>query len=139
MSDFVNPLVGGLFIGLSATLLLVSHGRIAGISGIVAGAFREPFAGRAFRLWFLAGLIGTGVVLGLVRPEAVQAPDLALGGAGLAGLLVGVGTRLANGCTSGHGVCGNARLSPRSIVATLTFIATGAATVLIVRLSGGAA
>jgi uncharacterized membrane protein YedE/YeeE len=135
--DIAGPLVGGVLIGLSATLLLLSHGRILGISGIVAGTFREPLSGHAFRLWFLAGLIGTGIVLGLVAPEAVAVPDLALAGTGIAGLLVGVGTRLANGCTSGHGVCGNGRLSPRSLVATVTFIATGAATVLVVRLAGG--
>lgn len=136
--DFANPLLGGVLIGLSATLLLLSHGRILGISGIVAGTFRDPLAGGAFRLWFLAGLVGTGLVLAFIAPDAVEAPDLALAGSAVAGLLVGVGTRLANGCTSGHGVCGNGRLSPRSLVATVTFIATGAATVLIVRLAGGA-
>ncbi len=78
-------------------------------------------------------------MLAFIAPDAVEAPDLALAGSAVAGLLVGVGTRLANGCTSGHGVCGIGRLSPRSLVATVTFIATGAATVLVVRLAGGAA
>ena len=136
--DFASPLLGGVLIGVSATLLLLSHGRILGITGIVAGSFREPLASGAFRLWFLAGLVGTGIVLGFIAPEAIEAPDLALAGSAIAGLLVGVGTRLANGCTSGHGVCGIGRLSPRSLVATVTFIATGAATVLVVRLAGGA-
>lgn len=136
MSDFAMPLLGGALIGLAATLLLLSHGRIAGITGIFAGFTRTPLADGAFRLWFLLGLVGTGVTIGLVRPEAVGAPEIGLGGVGLAGLLVGFGTRRANGCTSGHGVAGLSAFRKRSLVATMTFIATGAATVLVVRLAG---
>ena len=139
MSEFVLPLIGGALIGLSATLLLLTHGRIAGISGILAGVFRDPLGGQGFRLWFLGGLIATGTVLAFVRPESVQAPELGLVGVGVAGLIVGVGTRFANGCTSGHGVCGIARLAPRSLVSTVTFITTGAVTVLVMRLLGGPA
>jgi len=136
MPDFFYPLLGGALIGVSATLLLAAHGRVAGISGLLAATLRTPLADGAFRLWFMVGLVGTGVVLALLRPEAVSAPDLGLAGVAVAGLLVGVGTRLGNGCTSGHGVCGLSALRRRSLVAVCTFIATGAATVLVLRLVG---
>lgn len=139
MPDIAMPLLGGALIGLSATLLLLAQGRIAGISGLLAGFVRSPLADGAFRLWFLLGLIGTGVVIGLVRPDAVGAPDLGLGGVAIAGLLVGFGTRRANGCTSGHGVVGIASFRKRSFVAVATFMATGAATVLVLRLAGARA
>ena len=115
-------LAGGVLIGLSASLLLLGTGRIAGISGI----FGNVLTGRPTRvsLWFFLGLIAAPWLVRLVRPlELGQnlsgASLLALGGAGL---LVGVGTQLGSGCTSGHGVCGLANLSPRSLVAVLTFI-----------------
>jgi len=132
-----RALAGGLLIGGSAALLLLAAGRIAGITGIVAGALRVRGNDRAWRLWFLAGLIGAGVVLGRVWPVAF-AGQLARPGwwSAVAGLLVGFGTRLGNGCTSGHGVCGIGRLSRRSIVATGVFMLTGAGTVLLVRLAG---
>lgn len=136
LSDIAYPLAGGALIGLSATLLYASHGRIAGITGLVRGLLRTPRESGAFRVWFLLGLAVTGVLVGLVAPEALGSPELSLGGVAVAGLLVGVGTTLANGCTSGHGVCGIARLSPRSLLATGTFMATGIATVLIVRVLG---
>ena len=142
MSALFTParsLAGGVLIGGSAALLLLGAGRIAGITGIVAGALRLRAGDRAWRLWFLAGLVGAGVVLGRVWPAAF-AGQLARPGwwsAG-AGLLVGFGTRLGNGCTSGHGVCGIGRLSRRSIVATIVFMLTGAATALVVRLARGA-
>jgi uncharacterized membrane protein YedE/YeeE len=129
-----SALAGGGLIGLSAGLLLVTTGRITGISGIVAGMLVAASDGRLWRGLFLAGLIlGCGFVR-LVSADAVPITIVASNAELLvAGLLVGFGTRLANGCTSGHGICGMARLSPRSIVATLTFIASGAITVFMMR------
>jgi len=135
----IRALVGGVLIGGSAALLLLGAGRIAGITGIVGGALRARAGDLSWRLWFLAGLIGAGVVLGRVWPAAFSG-QLARPGwwsAG-AGLLVGFGTRLGNGCTSGHGVCGIGRLSRRSIVATAVFMLAGAITVLVVRHVRGA-
>ena len=121
-------------IGVSAAALLLVLGRIAGITGIVGEALRLRSGAHAWRLWFLVGLVGGGGLLARLHPTAFlgqldqSAPWLVV-----SGLLVGFGTRLGNGCTSGHGVCGSGRLSKRSIVATLTFIATGAFTVFVVR------
>ena len=126
----LSGLLGGALIGVAATLYLLATGRIAGVSGIVGGALREPQA-RNERLAFLAGLIAAGLIAALVAaPTAASAtatPVLLV-----AGLLVGFGTRVGGGCTSGHGVCGVSRGSLASLVATATFIATGAATVAIV-------
>ena len=136
----VASLLGGVLIGLSAVLLMASHGRIAGISGIVSRLF-PPYEDNGFsgRLAFLLGLVAAPFVVRSVTGEAVtQTVSQNLGLMIVAGLLVGFGTVLGNGCTSGHGVCGIARLSPRSIVATLTFMAAGAATVFVARhLIGG--
>jgi uncharacterized membrane protein YedE/YeeE len=130
----VSSLVGGVLIGLSAAALLIGHGRIAGISGILDGALRNRGGELTWRLLFLAGLVGGGLLLTWIRPQAFPTHHESSGPLLMAaGLLVGFGTRLGNGCTSGHGVCGIGRLSPRSILATLTFIAAGAATVFIVR------
>lgn len=135
MMDLIVSTVGGLMIGASAALLLLSHGRIAGISGIAGGLMSRLGAGdRAWRWAFLAGLVSIGAAMAAWVPSAfamnlVRSPGALIG----AGLLVGFGTRLGSGCTSGHGVCGISRLSPRSVVATLTFIATGAATVFVVQ------
>jgi uncharacterized membrane protein YedE/YeeE len=138
MRDIVSALLGGGLIGLAASLLLLWNGRIAGISGIVAGLLR-PVAGEvAWRAAFIAGLVAGGLALATVYPVAVEVRTPApLGGIVLAGLLVGYGTRLGNGCTSGHGVCGVSRLSRRSLVATATFITTGALTVYLVHSSLG--
>jgi uncharacterized protein len=128
MHDFtpLPALAGGLLIGLAISLVLLSHGRAAGISGLWAGVLR-PSSDRPFRLWFFAGLIGTGLLVRAVFPQAFGAGSTApLGLTLAAGLLVGYGTRLGGGCTSGHGVCGNSRLELRSIVATVTFMLTGA-------------
>ena len=129
-----SALLGGGLIGLSAGLLLMTTGRITGISGIIAGMLVPASDGRLWRGLFVAGLIlGCGLVR-LVSADAVPITIAASSGELLvAGLLVGFGTRLANGCTSGHGICGVARLSPRSIVATLTFMASGALTMFIMR------
>ncbi|MBW2463841.1 MAG: YeeE/YedE family protein [Deltaproteobacteria bacterium] len=136
----IASLVGGLIIGLSSTLLLLMNGRIAGISGIT-GNIVSPRAGDiAWRLAFVGGLVSAGAALFLVWPEYFAVTiDRSVYAVAAAGLLVGIGTRAGSGCTSGHGVCGTSRLSPRSIIATLTFMATGAATVFIVdRFFGGA-
>ncbi len=133
--EWMRCLAGGAMIGLSASILLLANGRIAGVTGIVAGVFGPRPGDVAWRALFLAGLLVGGLVasatLGAVFSSAGTTLNIAL----VAGLLVGVGTRLANGCTSGHGVCGVSRLSPRSLVATLTFIAAGAAAVAV---TGGA-
>ena len=127
-------LLGGVMIGGAAALLMRSHGRIAGISGIIAASF-EFGAQRSWRLAFLAGLALAGLVAAAVAPSAVTASPRSLPVVAIAGLLVGIGTRLGGGCTSGHGVCGVGRLSGRSVVAVITFVLTGAFTVWIV---GGA-
>lgn len=139
--NFLWPLSGGLLIGLSAGLYLLTTGRIAGISGLVAAATGLTESGFSkLGLGFLAGILGGSLAAStLLRQPDIQVtssvPLLLVGG-----LFVGFGTRLGAGCTSGHGVCGLARLSPRSIVATLTFMAVAAATVFAMRLvSGGIA
>ena len=128
----VSALIGGALIGIAATLLLVLNGRIAGVSGIVGRLF-EPVSGDvAWRVMFLAGLMLGAGAYGLFQPVSIQVTNsilvLVIGG-----LLVGYGTQLGNGCTSGHGVCGIARLSPRSIAATLVFMASAAITVYLAR------
>jgi len=122
----LSALAGGALIGLAALLLLALNGRIAGISGIVNGAIENSGAERSWRLAFVLGLVaGAGAYL-LVSPQAVVTRSgFPAGWLIAAGLLVGFGTRLGSGCTSGHGVCGLGRLSPRSLVATLTFMAFG--------------
>jgi len=127
---------GGLLIGAAALLLYVGIGRIAGISGIIFGLI-DPLA-RGWRLSFLAGLVGGGLLAAQVAgfPPA-DAPSDGQGLAMLiaAGMLVGIGTRLGNGCTSGHGVCGLARLSTRSLAAVAVFMLTGMVIATVVRLS----
>ena len=128
-------IAGGLLIGGAATLLLLLTGRIAGVSGMVATVVRIADAGPPWRLAaaFVVGLpLGAGVVAAFVREPNIQVTEsvpLLI----VAGLLVGFGTRLGNGCTSGHGVCGIGRLSLRSVLATATFMASGIATVFVTR------
>jgi uncharacterized protein len=121
---------GGLMIGLAALLLFAASGRIAGISGISFGLVTGA-PDRAWRLWFLGGLLGGGWIAAALTGLDATPPSLSQG-LGLsmiaAGLLVGIGTRIGSGCTSGHGVCGMAQMSPRSIAATMTFMALGMAT-----------
>jgi uncharacterized membrane protein YedE/YeeE len=119
-------LLGGALIGVSASILLVFNRRTAGISGILAGALRPAEAEARWRWAFLAGLLAGGFALRALSPATVPAPHTPLGLAVLSGLLVGLGTRLGSGCTSGHGVCGISRGSLRSLAATVTFMATGA-------------
>ncbi len=125
--------IGGVLIGLAAAGLLMFHGRIAGISGIAGGIFRRQGGDTAWRVMFLVGLFTAGVVWHYFRPMdyrfGIERSTLALV---VAGLAVGVGTQLGSGCTSGHGVCGIGRLSKRSTVATVSFMATAAVTVFIV-------
>ena len=133
-------LLGGVLIGVGASAMLLLDGKIAGISGILGGVLRPVKGDTLWRICFLTGLLAGGLLLreslpgafdfGLIRPFPLLA---------IAGLLVGFGTRLGSGCTSGHGVCGVSRLSPRSLVATATFIFTGALVVyLLNHLAGGA-
>jgi len=124
---------GGMLIGVAAAMLLLLNGRIAGISGIVGGLLQPAAGDLAWRLMFVLGLVSAPVLYGLVAfPPAVHI-DASGTTLVIAGLLVGAGTRYGSGCTSGHGVCGLSQLSPRSLVATLAFMATGFMTVLVVR------
>jgi uncharacterized membrane protein YedE/YeeE len=128
MSHWIPALAGGVMIGAASGLLLLAQGRIAGISGITASVLAEPERHDAWRWAFLAGLIVAGVAARLIAPAAIGAPPHALSVTIFAGLAVGFGTRLGGGCTSGHGVCGVARLSRRSLVAVAVFMITGIAT-----------
>lgn len=126
-------LTGGLLIGLAAASFLLLNGRIAGISGILGGLLMPARRDILWRVAFLAGLIGTPslwLLFSELPPIQIDAGYPALI---VAGLLVGIGTRYGSGCTSGHGVCGLSRLSPRSLVATLSFMATGFLTVFVIR------
>lgn len=126
-------LVGGLLIGMAVALLALWNGRIAGISGIVGGLLRPKRGDIAWRLAFVAGLILAPTLYRLFLNMPEVSIDASRGTVIVAGLLVGVGTRYGAGCTSGHGVCGISRLSPRSLVATLAFMAAGIAVVFAMR------
>lgn len=128
---FLSALVGGVVIGVAASLLALFNGRIAGISGILGDFLGR--SGGAWRALFLLGLVAGGVVARFVAPGVLGAPAASTIVLAVAGLCVGVGTQLGNGCTSGHGVCGIARGSQRSFVATVTFMAVAAAVVFVVR------
>lgn len=136
MSDIstLQSLIGGALIGCAAVLLYLSNGRIAGVSGVLGGTLYEPIRVAQWRFAFLFGLVAGGVILLFILPKATvvhitsSMPLVVVGG-----LLVGYGSRLGGGCTSGHGVCGLARFSVRSLVATLTFMITAMITVFIVR------
>jgi uncharacterized protein len=126
-------LAGGVLIGVAAAMLVLVNGRIAGISGIVGGALRAGAGDRGWRFAFIIGLVAAPVVYRLfaaLPPIRIDANYAALA---IAGFVVGLGTRYGGGCTSGHGVCGLARLSPRSLVATLSFMAAGFVTVYVLR------
>ena len=138
---WLTALAGGLCIGLAASILWLFNGRIAGISGILGGLLTPGPDLAGWRLAFLGGLLGGGLALGLFAPEVFGAPPgVSTPWILVAGIVVGFGTRTGNGCTSGHGVCGLPRGSTRSIVATVTFMATAALTVWVTRhvLGGGA-
>ena len=126
-------LAGGVTIGIAAAMFMVLNGRIAGISGILGGLLRPVRGDVAWRVAFVAGLVGAPVVSALFAQLPQPRIDAGSGALVLAGLLVGIGTRYGSGCTSGHGVCGISRFSPRSLVATAAFMLAGFATVFIVR------
>ncbi|AGW90135.1 YeeE/YedE family protein [Cupriavidus sp. DF5525] len=131
-------LVGGLIIGAAAAVLVLFNGRIVGISGIFGGLLSLPRNDMAWRLTFLAGLVGAPVISSLLGKPAIADIQASWGEILVAGFLVGLGTRYASGCTSGHGVCGISRGSIRSLVATLTFMVAGFLTVFVQRhLIGG--
>jgi uncharacterized membrane protein YedE/YeeE len=138
MIDWANftpwaSLAGGVLIGLSAALFVLFNGRIAGISGILGGLLEWPNGDIAWRLAFLLGLVAAPLAYSLVAPLPIVDVDAGTGTLVVAGLLVGIGTRYGSGCTSGHGVCGLSRLSPRSLAATAAFMLAGFATVFVVR------
>ncbi|ODA67862.1 hypothetical protein A7A08_01029 [Methyloligella halotolerans] len=136
MSAYLPSLVGGMLIGLSVALFMVLNGRVAGISGIVAGLFRKPDERLAANLLFVAGLLAGPVLYHAMWGDwPIFRPEGGLFLFGAAGLLVGFGSRLGSGCTSGHGVAGLARLSPRSIAAVATFLATAIVTVFVMGLA----
>jgi uncharacterized membrane protein YedE/YeeE len=138
-SSVVAALAGGALIGAAASLLLRANGRVAGISGILSGLFSRRRDEIGWRVLFVAGLLVGGAVFVVLQPAALAVEFPPSTGVTLAGgLLVGIGTRLSGGCTSGHGVCGISRLSVRSIAATCTFLAVGMLTVFLVRHGGGA-
>ena len=143
MNEFTPLLstIGGILIGLAVAGLFFFNGRILGISNIAAELFGSDHAGRPWRFTFILGLLAGGGLLELFYPVALSVPSpRSIPVLVLAGLLVGYGTGMGRGCTSGHGICGISRLSPRSIVATLIFMASGMATVYITgHLLGGSA
>ena len=124
---------GGVLIGIAAAILILVNGRIAGISGIIGGLLRPLRGDVAWRLAFIAGMIFAPAIFGIFYVLPEPRVDASRGILIVAGLLVGVGTRYASGCTSGHGICGISRLSPRSIAATLVFMGIGFVTVYLLR------
>lgn len=128
-----SALGGGVLIGLAAALFVLLNGRIAGISGILGGLIRPARGDVAWRIAFVAGLVGAPLVYLLGADWPRPQIDAGYGALIAAGLLVGLGTRYGAGCTSGHGVCGVSRLSPRSLVATAVFIGVGFVTVFVMR------
>ena len=135
--EWLQALIGGVLIGLSVSLMLFWNGRVTGISGIIGGIFSPTKGDTQWRLLFLLGLVFGGLVLSLLNPNTLNNtlnPSASI--LVLAGLLVGIGTLLGSGCTSGHGVCGISRMSPRSIVATFVFMLSGILTVFLLRWMG---
>jgi uncharacterized protein len=132
-------LIGGAIIGVAVSLMLVFNGRVTGISGIVSGVLSPRKNDISWRILFLLGLLSGGVILRFIQPEAFQSASKNMGliDYAVAGLLVGFGTLLGNGCTSGHGVCGISRLSVRSIIATIVFITFGVLSVFIFKMLRG--
>ncbi len=138
MHDFTpwSALAGGALIGLSASILLLALGKIAGISGLLGGLLFPTRGDVSWRAAFVIGLVIAGAAAWTLSPASFGSSPRGLGFAVVAGLLVGAGTRLGNGCTSGHGVCGLSRLSVRSLAATITFIGAGMGTVTLLRMLG---
>ena len=128
-----TSLLGGLLIGLASALFILANGRIAGISGILGGLLRPSGHDVVWRLAFLLGLIFAPVVASVFLAPSAPTIDANAEVLVVAGLLVGIGTRYGGGCTSGHGICGLSRLSPRSLIATMAFMASGMAIVFVMR------
>ena len=132
-TDYTSALVGGGILGFASLIMLYFNGKILGISGIIGGLLQKTQDSKQWRLFFFLGMLTGGLILRLTYPTAFQfslsrSPWAIIA----AGLLVGFGTRLGSGCTSGHGICGISRFSPRSLIATLTFMVFGAITVFII-------
>lgn len=135
--DWINALMGGVLIGISVSLMLFWNGRVTGISGIINGAMSPVKGDTLWRVLFIAGLFLGGLLMGQMSPQVFEnstSKDLVT--TVIAGLLVGFGTILGSGCTSGHGVCGISRMSPRSLVATIVFMIAGVAAVFIFKKLG---
>ena len=126
-------LAGGILLGLASAMFILVNGRILGISGIVGGLLRPKAGDAGWRISFVLGMLAAPLLYMLVAGPVPATIDASWGTVVLAGLLVGVGTRYGSGCTSGHGVCGLSRLSPRSLAATLSFMGAGFAIVFLVR------
>ncbi|MDQ3273205.1 MAG: YeeE/YedE family protein [Pseudomonadota bacterium] len=129
-------LSGGILLGVASAFFILVNGRVLGISGILGGLLPPKVGDTGWRIAFLMGMLAAPLVYGLLAPEGfIKAPRIDAGFATIAaaGLLVGLGTRYGSGCTSGHGVCGLSRLSPRSLVATLAFMGAGFAMVFVLR------
>lgn len=139
MTNYLFPLGGGALIGLAVSLMLLWNGRVAGVSGIVNGALWPTRNDFSWRFSFIAGLLTGGMILkGFAAETLASELDRSVLELSAAGLLVGFGTVMGNGCTSGHGICGLSRLSPRSIVATLVFVGFGILSATAFRLISGA-
>jgi len=136
--SWINALAGGALIGLSATIHLLFSGRVTGVSGIVFGILKPLKGDTLWRVKFVIGLVIGGLIgAGFQAEPFVNTTDRSMMFLIVAGLLVGFGTRLGSGCTSGHGVCGISRLSPRSLAATASFMVAGIATVFVINLMMG--
>jgi uncharacterized protein len=133
MTESFSALLGGGLIGLASVLMLLCNGKILGVSGIVGGIFQRDASGKLWRLFFLVGLLAGGGILRVALPSAFSfSLARSIFPLAIAGIMVGYGTRLGSGCTSGHGICGVSRLSLRSVMATLTFMAFGAGVVFVI-------
>ena len=128
-----SSLAGGALIGLAAAIFVLLNGRVAGISGVLGGLLKPTKGDVAWRAAFVGGLLAAPLSYVLIAAAPTLQIDAGFGALALAGLLVGVGTRYGSGCTSGHGVCGLSRMSPRSLVATVAFMAAGFVTVFVIR------
>lgn len=130
-----TALAGGILLGIASAAFILVNGRVLGISGILGGLLLPKRSDASWRVFFLLGMVLAPASLSLLAPDLISAPRIEAGSASIvaAGLLVGLGTRYGSGCTSGHGVCGLSRLSPRSLVATLAFMASGFAMVYVIR------
>lgn len=140
LNQALNSIVGGGLIGIAVTIMLLFNGRVTGISGIISASLAKPTSDGLWRWMFVAGLLLGGILIQAIRPDFFTNISTRSSTAiVIAGLLVGYGTVLGSGCTSGHGVCGISRLSVRSIIATLTFMLFGFLTVQAVRYFAGGA